>query len=122
MSAEVIWSTREGEQKKTAHLDALFNLNVAREFYKSHFFSTEWNLCMTKNDSKDNALIWIWWTPPISSKLNKITHPISTHQDRRAFLKELEAVYQTIYEEAARYHDPKMPFYNKKTIDFYNKE
>lgn len=104
MSAEILWKTKEPETQK-AHPDALLNLNEAREFYKTHFFSDEWNLSMTKNDSKENVLIWIWWTPPTSSKLSKISHPISTHQDRRTFLNELENVYQSIYEEACRYHD-----------------
>jgi len=110
MSAEVIWSPREGEPKRTAHPDALINLNEARDFYKTHFFSKEWNLAMTKNDSKDNVLIWVWWTPPVESKLSKIAYPVSTQQDKRTFLNELQNAYDSIYEEACRYHDPKIPF------------
>jgi hypothetical protein len=111
MSAEIIWSPRQGEPKKTAHPDALSNLNEARDFYKTHFFSKEWNLSMTKNDSQDNVLIWIWWTPPIGSKLSKISYPITTHQPRKNFLEEMENAYDAIYQEACRHHDPKIPFH-----------
>ncbi len=113
MSVDVVWSPREGEPKKTSHPDALANLNEARDFYKTHFFSQQWNLCMTKNDSKDNVLIWIWWTPPVESKLSKISYPITTHQPRHAFLKEMQDAYDVIYQEACRYHDPKIPFHKK---------
>ena len=69
MSAEIIWNQKNGEEKKEAHPDALINLNVARDFYKTHFFSKEWNFSMTvKNDSRENILIWIGWTPPAETE------------------------------------------------------
>lgn len=109
MSADVVWKSREVEQKKTAHVDALFNLNAAREFYKKKPFPKDWNFQMTKNDSIDNILIWIWWTPPLDSKLSKISHPITTHQLRNVFMMELENAYDSIYSKAYKYFESKKP-------------
>jgi hypothetical protein len=109
MSAEVIWKQKDSEPKKTAHVDALFNLNAAREFYKKKKFPKEWNFQMTKNDSIDNILIWIWWTPPLESKLAKISYPISTHQPRNSFMEELENAYEGIYAAAFKHYETKKP-------------
>jgi len=106
---DIVWDKKDGEPRKTAHVDSVGNIQAARDFYKKKSFPKDWNFSMTLGGGPDVPIFWISWIPPLDAKTGNIRFPICTHQPRIVFLSELENAYNYIFNEAWKYFESKKP-------------
>jgi hypothetical protein len=106
---DIVWNKKEGDEKKTSHVDSIGNIQAAREFYKKKTFPKEWDFTMTLAGSPDVPIFWISWHPPAQAKIGNLKYSICTHQPRLSFIGELEDAYNYIYNQAWKYYESKKP-------------